>query len=45
MSAAGSLGYVAPEVLNNTGHGKPADLWSTGYRFVFTYKMIINIKR
>ena len=30
MSVAGSLGYVAPEVLNQTGHGKPVDLWSIG---------------
>lgn len=27
---AGSLGYVAPEVLNQLGHGKPVDLWATG---------------
>lgn len=30
-SLAGSFGYVAPEVLNNKGHGKPVDLWSIGY--------------
>ena len=30
-SLAGSLGYVAPEVLNQKGHGKPVDLWSIGY--------------
>lgn len=28
---AGSFGYVAPEVLNKTGHGKAVDMWSTGY--------------
>lgn len=28
---AGSFGYVAPEVLNRKGHGKPVDIWSTGY--------------
>jgi len=28
---AGSFGYVAPEVLNHKGHGKPVDLWSIGY--------------
>ena len=27
---AGSFGYVAPEVLTKTGHGKAVDLWSTG---------------
>lgn len=27
---AGSFGYVAPEVLNKTGHGKAVDIWSTG---------------
>lgn len=29
-SLAGSFGYVAPEVLNKTGHGKAVDIWSTG---------------
>ena len=29
-SLAGSFGYVAPEVLNKTGHGKAVDMWSTG---------------
>lgn len=28
---AGSIGYVAPEVLLNQGHGKPVDIWSAGY--------------
>ncbi|TFK24578.1 Pkinase-domain-containing protein [Coprinopsis marcescibilis] len=27
---AGSLGYVAPEVLKKEGHGKPVDVWATG---------------
>lgn len=30
-SLAGSFGYVAPEVLNKTGHGKAVDIWSIGY--------------
>ncbi|THG99425.1 hypothetical protein EW026_g2922 [Hermanssonia centrifuga] len=30
-SLAGSFGYVAPEVLNKSGHGKAVDMWSTGY--------------
>lgn len=28
-----SLGYVAPEEPNQKGHGKPVDLWSTGYGY------------
>lgn len=30
FKAAGSLGYVAPEVLTADGHGKPCDIWSLG---------------
>lgn len=33
MSLAGSFGYVAPEVLNHKGHGKPVDLWAIGYAY------------
>ncbi|EJS43890.1 cmk1p [Saccharomyces arboricola H-6] len=34
---AGSLGYVAPEVLTQDGHGKPCDIWSIG---VITYTLL-----
>lgn len=30
MNAAGSLGYAAPEIFGNEGHGKPCDVWSLG---------------
>jgi len=29
-SLTGSFGYVTREVIKNTGHGKPVDIWSTG---------------
>lgn len=35
--AAGSMGYVAPEVLTKRGHGKPCDIWSLG---VITYTLL-----
>ncbi|EDO15190.1 hypothetical protein Kpol_1069p13 [Vanderwaltozyma polyspora DSM 70294] len=37
FKAAGSLGYVAPEVLTVNGHGKPCDIWSLG---VITYTLL-----
>lgn len=37
FKAAGSLGYVAPEVLTSNGHGKPCDIWSLG---VITYTLL-----
>ncbi|OCH92674.1 Pkinase-domain-containing protein [Obba rivulosa] len=36
-SLAGSFGYVAPEVLNKTGHGKAVDIWSIG---IITYVLL-----
>jgi len=39
-SVAGSFGYVAPEVPNQNGHGKPVDLWSTGYGYVLPLPII-----
>ncbi|CCC67446.1 hypothetical protein NCAS_0A08880 [Naumovozyma castellii] len=37
FKGAGSLGYVAPEVLTKEGHGKPCDIWSLG---VITYTLL-----
>ena len=36
----GTPEYIAPEILLNTGHGKPADWWTLG---VFIYEMIAGI--
>lgn len=36
-SLAGSFGYVAPEVLNRSGHGKAVDIWSIG---IITYVLL-----
>ncbi|KAJ7596053.1 kinase-like domain-containing protein [Mycena floridula] len=36
-SLAGSFGYVAPEVLNNEGHGKAVDLWVITYVLLCGY--------
>ncbi|KAF9197302.1 hypothetical protein BGZ49_002315 [Haplosporangium sp. Z 27] len=30
MTACGTPGYVAPEILEQAGHGKPVDMWSVG---------------
>ncbi|KAF8941262.1 hypothetical protein BGZ58_000547 [Dissophora ornata] len=30
MTACGTPGYVAPEVLEQVGHGKPVDMWGVG---------------
>src|SRR4051794_39166326 len=37
LTACGTPGYVAPEVLKQVGHGKPVDMWSIG---VVTYTLL-----
>ncbi|KAJ3415986.1 hypothetical protein HDV05_003583 [Chytridiales sp. JEL 0842] len=37
MTTCGTPGYMAPEVIRKTGHGKPVDLWSIG---VLTYFLL-----
>ncbi|KAI9495899.1 kinase-like domain-containing protein, partial [Zychaea mexicana] len=37
MTACGTPGYVAPEILLRTGHGTPVDIWSVG---VITYTLL-----
>lgn len=42
-SLAGSFGYVAPEVLLKQGHGKPVDIWSTGYFNLHFFRSVSNL--
>ncbi|KAL6592108.1 putative calmodulin-dependent protein kinase type 1 [Neocallimastix californiae] len=37
MTTCGTPGYMAPEVIARTGHGKPVDMWSIG---VLTYFLL-----
>ncbi|KAI9203216.1 CAMK/CAMK1 protein kinase [Polychytrium aggregatum] len=37
MTTCGTPGYMAPEVIRKTGHGRPVDMWSIG---VLTYFLL-----
>ena len=40
QTLCGTPNYIAPEILNKQGHGKPADVWSTG---VAMYALLIGV--
>lgn len=44
-TTCGTPGYMAPELIQNIGHGKGVDCWSIGVMSYFLYVVTINFEK